>query len=121
MACSRCLPNFLPSYTRVSQFCAVFASAAQRSQGVSASYLGVAESVIQFTMYEGMKASALSTYIADTYGSGAQHASFFVMGATAKLSASIITYPHEVIRTRLRQVNANKCVHGFTCGLWVCV
>ena len=76
-------------------------------QGVSASYLGIAESVMQFTLYEALKGSPLSQSLAQ-YGSGWQHTGFFLMGAFAKLTASVITYPHEVVRTRLRQVDAQK-------------
>jgi hypothetical protein len=68
------------------------------TQGLSASYLGVAETVLQFTLYEHMK------MLAGPKKEGPSgHLSSFVLGASAKLAASVITYPHEVVRTRLRE------------------
>lgn len=82
-------------------------------KGMSASYLGVAEGTIQWVLYERLK--SLSAPKVDSI----QQSGFFInrnepsrarkwmntVGAagTAKLVASLITYPHEVIRTRLRQ------------------
>lgn len=66
-------------------------------RGLSASYLGVSESTIQWVLYERLK----------RYNTRANDAPRWVhtVGAagTAKLVATIITYPHEVVRTRLRQ------------------
>lgn len=74
--------------------------------GLSASYLGVTEGVIQWVLYERLKKLTGG----DGKGSGGEKASLFqqwlgMMGSagTAKTVASLITYPHEVIRTRLRQ------------------
>ncbi|QPG75799.1 hypothetical protein FOA43_003161 [Brettanomyces nanus] len=80
-------------------------------KGLSASYLGSAESTIQWILYEQMKgmirhrAERLAALgrertrvdnVADWFArSGA--------AGFAKLIASLITYPHEVVRTRLRQ------------------
>ncbi|PWN37168.1 mitochondrial carrier [Meira miltonrushii] len=82
-------------------------------KGMSASYLGVAEGTIQWVLYERLK--RMSAPKTDSI----QQSGFFrspdepsraqkwmnTVGAagTAKLVASLITYPHEVIRTRLRQ------------------
>lgn len=80
-------------------------------RGLSASYLGVTESTLQWVLYERMK-----TYLNDreirTLASGKPRSSWDntiswagKVGAagTAKFFAALATYPHEVIRTRLRQ------------------
>ena len=80
-------------------------------RGLSASYLGVSESTLQWVLYEQMKgylrrrqealiASGRDATLWDqTVGWGGR------IGAagSAKLFAAVITYPHEVVRTRLRQ------------------
>ncbi|OGM46367.1 mitochondrial carrier protein (Rim2) [Aspergillus bombycis] len=81
-------------------------------KGLSASYLGVTESTLQWVMYEQMKmflARRESAKRADpnyTYGTwddvelwGGRICS----AGLAKLVAAAATYPHEVVRTRLRQ------------------
>ncbi|KAF6767650.1 Mitochondrial substrate/solute carrier [Kalmanozyma brasiliensis GHG001] len=71
-------------------------------KGMSASYLGVAEGTIQWVLYERLK-----KWGADTpEGSpkvGGKLSSMVGAAGVAKLVASLITYPHEVVRTRLRQ------------------
>lgn len=80
-------------------------------RGLSASYLGVVESSLQWVLYEqmkgfirrkeqhrhdmGLRASKLDSFLEWGATSGAAGA--------AKFLASLITYPHEVVRTRLRQ------------------
>ncbi|CAI4218257.1 unnamed protein product [Parascedosporium putredinis] len=80
-------------------------------KGMSASYLGVAESTMQWVMYEQMK-----RYLANRNDfierSGREKTVWdkavdwtgkvFAAGG-AKLIAAVIAYPHEVARTRLRQ------------------
>ena len=80
-------------------------------RGLSASYLGVSESTLQWVLYEQMKgylkrredavaASGHETTVWDEItGMGGK------LGAagSAKFIATVITYPHEVARTRLRQ------------------
>ena len=64
--------------------------------GLSASYLGVSESTIQWVLYEQFKRTQ----------DPCEKLSWFQTissAGSAKLIATIITYPHEVIRTRLRQ------------------
>ncbi|KIK34402.1 hypothetical protein CY34DRAFT_812942 [Suillus luteus UH-Slu-Lm8-n1] len=82
-------------------------------KGLSASYLGVTEGTIQWVLYERLKRLS-----ADTEGRGGMTQWFGMLGSagTAKCVASLITYPHEVLRTRLRQPSVN----GFTkyTGLW---
>lgn len=80
-------------------------------RGLTASYLGVAESSIQWVLYERMK-SLIRKREERRHLSGAPVTTLdniFNWGATsgaagaAKFMASLITYPHEVVRTRLRQ------------------
>lgn len=79
--------------------------------GLSASYLGVTESTLQWVLYERMK-----TYLAlrkvKIMASGREMSRWddFIdtagkLGAAgcAKLFAAALTYPHEVMRTRMRQ------------------
>lgn len=82
-------------------------------KGLSASYLGVTEGTIQWVLYERLK--QLST---NTEGRGGMLEWFGMLGSagTAKCVASLITYPHEVLRTRLRQPSVNGVVK-YT-GLW---
>ncbi|KAJ2384243.1 Pyrimidine nucleotide transporter, mitochondrial [Coemansia sp. RSA 2559] len=79
-------------------------------KGTSAAYLGASESAIQWMIYEQLK-RMLRSY-KDTQRDNGQAAGgktaaewfeYFGAAATAKLLASVITYPHEVLRTRLRQ------------------
>ncbi|KAF1958733.1 mitochondrial carrier [Byssothecium circinans] len=80
-------------------------------RGLTASYLGVTESTLQWTLYEQMKlylakreervaSSGLPPTVWDqTVGwTGKVSAA-----GVAKFVAALITYPHEVVRTRLRQ------------------
>lgn len=80
-------------------------------RGLTASYLGVAESSIQWVLYERMK-SFIRNREERRILNGAETtkidsilnwcATSGAAGA-AKFMASLITYPHEVVRTRLRQ------------------
>lgn len=80
-------------------------------RGLSASYLGVTESTLQWVLYEQMK-SYMHTRELRSLGSDRPRTTwdnaiswFGKVGAagTAKFFAALVTYPHEVIRTRLRQ------------------
>ncbi|KAJ6619553.1 mitochondrial NAD transporter [Mycena sp. CBHHK59/15] len=75
-----------------------------RSEGVSAFYrglvpslLGIAHVAVQFPLYEQLKLWAQA-------GSQAplSNQSILVCSAIAKMTASVATYPHEVVRTRLQ-------------------
>lgn len=68
-------------------------------KGMSASYLGVAEGTIQWALYEQLKAWETQS-MQDKKNSLSGTIS---SAGIAKLVASLITYPHEVVRTRLRQ------------------
>lgn len=72
-------------------------------RGLSASYLGVSEGVIQWVVYERLKRLARPTQPGETQSAASFVGSVVGASAGAKGIASLITYPHEVIRTRLRQ------------------
>jgi solute carrier family 25 protein 33/36 len=79
-------------------------------KGLSAGYLGVVETAIQFVLYEHMK-QKLSSRRRDAETPGilsatqpsANSADVLLASGTAKFCACIIAYPHELIRTRLRE------------------
>ncbi|CAK7223082.1 Pyrimidine nucleotide transporter, mitochondrial [Sporothrix bragantina] len=80
-------------------------------KGMTASYLGAAESTLHWLLYEQMK-RGLERRKARIVAEGREETAWdqFVewMGplggaGAAKLFASLLTYPHEVVRTRLRQ------------------
>ncbi|KAL9114235.1 MAG: hypothetical protein Q9227_001657 [Pyrenula ochraceoflavens] len=81
-------------------------------KGLSASYLGVAESTLQWVLYERMKLSlarrearrqADPSHKYTYFDSAEEWAGKFVAASGAKFFAAAVTYPHEVVRTRLRQ------------------
>lgn len=76
-------------------------------KGLSASYLGGAELTLQWVLYEQMKAFVSRQARGENEKTTRDHvlewcARSGAAGA-AKFVASLITYPHEVVRTRLRQ------------------
>ena len=81
-------------------------------RGLSASYLGVTESTLQWVLYERMKLGlarrearrlTLSGYQRTMLDNVEEIGGRFSAAAGAKFVAAVITYPHEVVRTRLRQ------------------
>uniref|UniRef100_A0A8C0VFM3 Solute carrier family 25 member 36 n=1 Tax=Cyanistes caeruleus TaxID=156563 RepID=A0A8C0VFM3_CYACU len=79
-------------------------------RGMSASYAGISETVIHFVIYESIKKKLLEYKTASAMGNedeSAKEASDFVRmmmaAATSKTCATSIAYPHEVVRTRLRE------------------
>ncbi|KAJ2877923.1 hypothetical protein IWW38_006453 [Coemansia aciculifera] len=81
-------------------------------KGTSASYLGASESAIQWMIYERLKyimsLRKSRSDAANKTGGGrgktmADWFEYFGAAASAKLLASLVSYPHEVLRTRLRQ------------------
>jgi solute carrier family 25, member 33/36 len=81
-------------------------------RGLSASYLGVTESTLQWVLYERMKLSlarrearrlADPAHRANLLDNAEEWGGKFTAAAGAKLFAAVVTYPHEVVRTRLRQ------------------
>uniref|UniRef100_A0A3B3ZTE4 Solute carrier family 25 member 36 n=1 Tax=Periophthalmus magnuspinnatus TaxID=409849 RepID=A0A3B3ZTE4_9GOBI len=78
-------------------------------RGMSASYAGISETVIHFVIYESIKRRLLEAKAPpmDEDEDASKDASDFVgmmlAAATSKTCATTIAYPHEVIRTRLRE------------------
>nr|XP_026253690.1 solute carrier family 25 member 33 [Urocitellus parryii] len=76
-------------------------------RGLTASYAGISETIICFAIYESLKKYLKEGPLASsTSGTEKNSTSFFGLMAAAALSkgcASCIAYPHEVIRTRLRE------------------
>jgi solute carrier family 25, member 33/36 len=76
-------------------------------RGLSASYLGVIETVLQFTIYGELKRIFLTPSIINKDSTSStyfgSHSYAFGLSACSKLAASILTYPHEVLRTRMRE------------------
>ncbi|KAA0718797.1 Solute carrier family 25 member 36-A [Triplophysa tibetana] len=79
-------------------------------RGMSASYAGISETVIHFVIYESIKRKLLESKAnanMDDEDETVKDASDFVgmmlAAATSKTCATSIAYPHEVIRTRLRE------------------
>ncbi|KAG0197054.1 hypothetical protein BGX28_009436 [Mortierella sp. GBA30] len=86
-------------------------------RGLSASYLGVAEGTIQWVIYEQLKTALaerrrVANMNRDSSSKGyvvggkdiEEWVDFLGAAGAAKFVASAITYPHEVLRTRLRQM-----------------
>ncbi|CAR66303.1 DEHA2F08448p [Debaryomyces hansenii CBS767] len=81
-------------------------------KGLSASYLGGVESTLQWVLYEEMK-SIINKRSIEAHGLRAENKTTkdYILewsarsgaAGAAKFIASLITYPHEVVRTRLRQ------------------
>lgn len=65
-------------------------------RGLTASYWGISESAIQFALYEECK----------TLMDEPSHIQYFVAAGLSKLLAAALTYPHEVVRTRMRDQRA---------------
>uniref|UniRef100_A0A8R1HTN7 Mitochondrial carrier protein n=1 Tax=Caenorhabditis japonica TaxID=281687 RepID=A0A8R1HTN7_CAEJA len=71
-------------------------------KGVTASYAGVSETMIQFCIYEYFRGLLLK----DTNEMDKRKMdflNFMVAGGSAKFIACVVAYPHEVVRTRLRE------------------
>ncbi|CAI6335824.1 unnamed protein product [Periconia digitata] len=80
-------------------------------RGLTASYLGVTESTLQWTLYEQMKLYlakrerrvAESGLPLTAWDQTVAWTGKLSAAGVAKFVAALITYPHEVVRTRLRQ------------------
>ena len=82
----------LSSWTAISQI-ARYEGLRGFYKGLSASYLGVTEGAIQWTLYERLKRLSKATE-----GKGGVSEWFGMLGSagTAKFVASLVSYPHEV-------------------------
>jgi len=72
-------------------------------KGLGASLIGISESAIQFVLYEKLKLWVLTQRGPQNGKYQVSNIDTLLMGAVAKLIACGITYPHEVLRTRLRE------------------
>ncbi|KAJ6656885.1 hypothetical protein lerEdw1_003216 [Lerista edwardsae] len=77
-------------------------------RGLTASYAGISETIICFAIYESLKKHVNDIQLAPSPAGGSERTStnflgLMVAAAVAKGCASCIAYPHEVIRTRLRE------------------
>uniref|UniRef100_A0A8C9VPW7 Solute carrier family 25 member 33 n=1 Tax=Scleropages formosus TaxID=113540 RepID=A0A8C9VPW7_SCLFO len=76
-------------------------------RGLTASYAGISETMICFLIYETLKKHLPSSHFTSPNNGSNRGASGFLelmaAAAFAKGCASCIAYPHEVIRTRLRE------------------
>jgi solute carrier family 25 folate transporter 32 len=64
-------------------------------KGLGPSLIGVSHVAIQFPLYEKIKEILAAKSISESY-------TIFIASSTSKMMASALTYPHEVIRTRLQ-------------------
>jgi len=71
-------------------------------RGLSATYVGVLESVIYFVIYEELK-RLMKLNNRRTTGENFQPMNLVCATLLSKITATTVMYPHEVIRTRLRQ------------------
>lgn len=91
-------------------------------RGLSASYWGCTEGAIQFLVYEKIKTRMLNRNNAKREFEGLPptdklpKSTYFFSAAFAKGFASILTYPHEVARTRMRE-QARSGVFKYN-GMW---
>jgi len=94
-------------------------------KGVSASYWGCTEGALQFVIYEQFKKRIIrrkqqeqnqqSNSNNKNYNNiDLSKWEYFISAALSKGLASILTYPHEVARTRLRELNGGG-------GMWNCI
>jgi solute carrier family 25 folate transporter 32 len=73
-------------------------------KGLSASFLGLTHVAVQFPLYEYLKKRCR-----DMRGGGDESAVEIVaVSMMAKLTASLLTYPHEVVRSRLQDQRADQ-------------
>ena len=97
-------------------------------RGLSASYLGVSESTLQWVLYEQAKRSLsqrehellISGRTPTLWDQTVEWTGKLTAAGGAKFVAALITYPHEVVRTRLRQAPVDSTGRMKYRGLWNC-
>jgi solute carrier family 25 protein 33/36 len=77
-------------------------------RGLAASYWGLTESCMQFLIYEKMKSSLLRSHQEAGRSSHLTSVEYLVAAGVSKAVASIATYPHEVVRTRMREAGSAR-------------
>lgn len=87
-------------------------------RGLTATYIGITETVIHFVIYEHIKAK-IQRHHFKVRGTNEKNVidffQFMLAAGTSKCIAAVTAYPHEVIRTRLRQqeVDGKRKYHSF--------
>ncbi|KAK2555999.1 Mitochondrial carrier protein Rim2 [Acropora cervicornis] len=87
-------------------------------RGLTASYFGITETMIHFVLYEHLKGEVQRHHL-KMRGTNETNVMDFIQymmaAATSKCLAAVFAYPHEVIRTRLRQkeVDGKRKYHSF--------
>ncbi|EMF08219.1 mitochondrial carrier [Sphaerulina musiva SO2202] len=97
-------------------------------RGLTASYLGVSESTLQWMLYEQAKKSlgrrhddlVRSGRTPNAWDQTVEWTGKLTAAGGAKFVAALITYPHEVVRTRLRQAPVDASGRVKYTGLWSC-
>ncbi|CAK4034904.1 mitochondrial carrier [Lecanosticta acicola] len=97
-------------------------------RGLTASYLGVSESTLQWMLYEQAKRSLArrqmlleqSGRTPNAWDKTVEWTGKLTAAGGAKFVAALITYPHEVVRTRLRQAPVDATGRVKYTGLWSC-
>uniref|UniRef100_A0A3B4A4S8 Solute carrier family 25 member 33 n=1 Tax=Periophthalmus magnuspinnatus TaxID=409849 RepID=A0A3B4A4S8_9GOBI len=93
-------------------------------RGLTASYAGISETMICFLIYETLKKHLAKSQFVSPSGEAERGASDFLSlmmaAAFSKGCASCIAYPHEVIRTRLRE-EGSKYKYFFQTGRLIAV
>lgn len=88
-------------------------------KGITASYMGIVETIVHFVIYEAIKAELISHHHSanSEERSSKDFLEFMMAGAISKTIASCIAYPHEVARTRLREEGSKYTGFWQTLGL----
>ncbi|XP_017772018.1 PREDICTED: solute carrier family 25 member 36-A isoform X2 [Nicrophorus vespilloides] len=87
-------------------------------KGISASYMGISETIVHFVIYEALKAELMAHRQRDSDTRDSRDFLEFMMaGAVSKTVASCVAYPHEVARTRLREEGSRYKAFWQTLGL----
>jgi solute carrier family 25, member 33/36 len=91
-------------------------------KGLTASYVGLSETALQFAMYERMKREMQRyKFRRDGPGEDVQKPGdisltvpeYLTLASASKFLACLVTYPHEVVRTRLREQTTSTKYRGF--------
>lgn len=89
-------------------------------RGLTASYAGIVETVIYFSIYEQLRAIYIRKHQLDpdittslTMSSFWELPGLMVISSLSKCVATCFAYPHEVIRTRLREEPVKQKYNGF--------
>jgi len=72
-------------------------------KGITACYLGISESIVQLVLYEQFKALLNDLQLSNP---NTQFVNYMFAGGFSKLCACLLTYPHEIVMTRLREENS---------------